>query len=259
MENSKYLPYLDLKAKKGKSNICYSDLLSTNEWLQKREQIKRRDENRCCLCNRYPSDEVFFDSVTNLKVGYSWNFDLPLDPLRIEEHERKKLEYNSLPSDTRYKLELFYDLIKENFKNINELYNLIKDPVASQIKLLNDLKAFQLYTQIDEGDLPKLEKSKFVVELHVHHHYYVKGRLPWEYPDLALITLCHECHWDLHQKHRIPIYKDELMNERIQLTTCSRCNGAGVFPEYNHVQNGVCFECNGAMYIELKDYIWCVK
>lgn len=31
-------------------------------------------------------------------------------------------------------------------------------------------------------------------QLHVHHLYYVKDRDPWGYPDLALMTLCSECH-----------------------------------------------------------------
>ena len=30
--------------------------------------------------------------------------------------------------------------------------------------------------------------------LHVHHCYYDKVNMPWEYPDASLITLCHECH-----------------------------------------------------------------
>lgn len=30
--------------------------------------------------------------------------------------------------------------------------------------------------------------------LHVHHVYYEKGRMPWEYDDHLLITVCDECH-----------------------------------------------------------------
>jgi len=30
--------------------------------------------------------------------------------------------------------------------------------------------------------------------LNVHHRYYVKGRMPWDYPDFCLITLCSSCH-----------------------------------------------------------------
>lgn len=30
--------------------------------------------------------------------------------------------------------------------------------------------------------------------LHVHHCYYERGKMPWEYPPEALITLCEICH-----------------------------------------------------------------
>lgn len=30
--------------------------------------------------------------------------------------------------------------------------------------------------------------------LHVHHRYYVSGRLPWEYPGFCYQTLCKPCH-----------------------------------------------------------------
>lgn len=30
--------------------------------------------------------------------------------------------------------------------------------------------------------------------LNVHHRWYVGGRRVWEYPDIALVTLCQECH-----------------------------------------------------------------
>lgn len=30
--------------------------------------------------------------------------------------------------------------------------------------------------------------------LHVHHLYYIKGKMPWEYDNSALVTYCEECH-----------------------------------------------------------------
>lgn len=30
--------------------------------------------------------------------------------------------------------------------------------------------------------------------LHIHHTYYRKGNMPWEYPDCSLVTLCKDCH-----------------------------------------------------------------
>lgn len=33
-----------------------------------------------------------------------------------------------------------------------------------------------------------------VDSLEVHHRYYVRGRKPWEYPDVAFLCLCRTCH-----------------------------------------------------------------
>lgn len=30
--------------------------------------------------------------------------------------------------------------------------------------------------------------------LHVHHHIYLNGKMPWEYNDIMLVTLCDRCH-----------------------------------------------------------------
>ncbi len=30
--------------------------------------------------------------------------------------------------------------------------------------------------------------------LNVHHCYYERGRAPWDYPDLSLLTMCEDCH-----------------------------------------------------------------
>lgn len=35
--------------------------------------------------------------------------------------------------------------------------------------------------------------------LNVHHKRYVTGRKPWEYPDHDLITLCDDCHGEVHR------------------------------------------------------------
>jgi hypothetical protein len=44
--------------------------------------------------------------------------------------------------------------------------------------------------------------------LHVHHRYYISGRLPWEYPDFALVVLCAECH-----EERGTVQRDEESGE----------------------------------------------
>lgn len=34
--------------------------------------------------------------------------------------------------------------------------------------------------------------------LHVHHLYYQKGFMIWDYDNESLVTLCKECHSDIH-------------------------------------------------------------
>ncbi len=51
-----------------------------------------------------------------------------------------------------------------------------------------------------------MERDKFMCQicledkeqLHVHHIFYLQGKKVWEYPDNYLITLCEDCHKNLH-------------------------------------------------------------
>lgn len=40
-------------------------------------------------------------------------------------------------------------------------------------------------------------------ELHVHHHQYKRGKLPWEYSDSSLTTWCDTCHREFHFPSKI--------------------------------------------------------
>lgn len=84
------------------------------------------------------------------------------------------------------------------------------------------------------------------VILHVHHKFYILSRLPWEYDNSALTTLCHQCHHELHEKETVPVYHTEQRTNGVKLDSCGRCGGQRIFPEYMHVQNGVCFQCGGS-------------
>lgn len=113
------------------------------------------------------------------------------------------------------------------------------------------------YYKDDDGKLvksgsPLLEHSDKPYFLHVHHKKYILGRLPWEYNDNDLTTLCNWCHWAFHKDNKVPVYRFE-KNElkEVDVTPCTRCHGAGWFPEYDHIQNGVCFRCRGNKFEEL--------
>jgi hypothetical protein len=110
----------------------------------------------------------------------------------------------------------------------------------------------------DAYGMPRLGVKKSLkrvdkpVILHVHHTYYILSHLPWDYPADSLETLCSECHTTFHNNNRVPVWKDDKSKFiDLHLTPCPRCHGAGYFPEYSHVQSGVCFYCKGAMYLEI--------
>ena len=113
-------------------------------------------------------------------------------------------------------------------------------------------------------EMPKMEaiieEVLAPIFLQVHHTvYYIKPPVlgtmfefiyPWDYNDEDLITVCSSCHKLIHESENIPkIIKSSL--ENLDLTPCGRCNGIGFFPQYHYVQNGICFECEGVMYIEM--------
>jgi len=84
---------------------------------------------------------------------------------------------------------------------------------------------------------------------HIHHTYYLKDRLPWEYEDSALVTLCRTCHRNRHDKESIPVYiqidKRKFEAPNSNYFYCHRCNNSGYLPRYHYYQNGICFSCYG--------------
>ncbi len=99
--------------------------------------------------------------------------------------------------------------------------------------------------------IPEILPSDKPYFLQIHHNYYIKNKLPWEYSNEALITLCNWCHWDFHQNNRVPFYETEEKLTKLQYTLCHRCSGSGWFPEFKHVESGICFHCRGEKYVEL--------
>jgi hypothetical protein len=47
-------------------------------------------------------------------------------------------------------------------------------------------------------------------ELHCHHSYYSKGKMAWQYPKGAIISVCWRCHERLHPKKEEPTPTPEL-------------------------------------------------
>lgn len=62
--------------------------------------------------------------------------------------------------------------------------------------------------------------------LNVHHQYYIKGNLAWNYPNTALITLCNKCHKKWHDSHEIEI-RDKNWNYNKQYIPPTKKRGRG--------------------------------
>jgi len=102
-----------------------------------------------------------------------------------------------------------------------------------------------------ESEIPIIDYLDKPYSLHVHHKFYILDRQPWEYLDDDLITFCNWCHWKFHEANVVPVFRTGRDKMQVNMTPCSRCNGAGWFPEYEYVQNGICFKCKGARFEEL--------
>ena len=102
---------------------------------------------------------------------------------------------------------------------------------------------FQFHFWFINDDLD-IRVAKRPYHLEVFHKYYIINRLPWEFNDDALITLCQYCHEDFHKKNNLKVFASDGITP-IEIAICSKCNGSGYLPEYHHVQSGICFKCRG--------------
>ena len=261
--------------------MTYSELLLTDEWRSKRVGIISRDENRCQKCLNKTYFDQFDLSVFRVKPTKDGSVIL-INSTGIHEifYRRKITDFAKFKGRPTNSLAVLFKEVDYHLKivaicSVNK--NILQNELDAEQDFLieselidskqesraatrtyleafprdsNLLKANALKRHLNSDDVCLSEiRWLDVKNLHVHHKYYQFGNLPWQYPDEALVTLCWSCHEALHREEKVPCL-DENGNPISLLTPCSRCYGAGWFPEYNHVQNGVCFECNGAKYEE---------
>ena len=77
------------------------------------------------------------------------------------------------------------------------------------------------------GDTPEGEA------LEIHHKYYKKGLMAWDYPDSSLACVCHGCHEEVAEVERLlleAISPRDCLNTRELACEISRCyeNGIGL-------------------------------
>ena len=85
--------------------------------------------------------------------------------------------------------------------------------------------------------------------LHVHHTYYVLDWNPWEYPEVAYLTLCATCHDGKHNRASVPVFRDRHgVEEGRTLVLCEKCEGSGKVSDFSNFK---CYECSGNGYLEI--------
>ncbi len=83
-------------------------------------------------------------------------------------------------------------------------------------ELLKEEKWNKKRREILFRDKYKCLNCKSELFLQVHHKVYINGRLPWEYSNSQLVTLCDTCHSELHTnmpKHLHNVFTRDLKNK----------------------------------------------
>lgn len=241
------------------NNKSYAELLLREEWRKKRLIILKRDSNTCNSCNN-----DFLKQFENgfYYTAYRSNNKIVIPSISgpvLWPHEKPKL-YDALTEGEIYRIyfEITFSMHYANIYGVQKANTEMDDEISlNDLSLMNAKIKKMVKSIIADPEKYFAEKRKkgkvswsYVKGLHVHHTYYQKSLHPWEYPNESLETYCWECHQKIHLNSKIPCY-DKNGNLIGNLTSCLRCSGAGEFPEYRHIEAGICFRCRGAKYEEL--------
>lgn len=232
----------------------YEKLLNAPEWKEKRKAIVARDRNACTNCgNSNLFDKAILCKVSHCNVNSEWIVAFVVSLLEYTPYAvfipapgnmrpRGGSLMLVLPTGKGNGIEVAHLIARKDYTDKELEIALLKDRIGKE-----DIRFIQAFNTYRESIY---EEWKSVKGLQVHHKYYQLGALPWEYPDDALTTLCWYCHEELHKNGKVPVF-DGHGDSVGEYTYCKRCHGAGEFPEYSHVQSGICFRCQGAKYEEL--------
>lgn len=257
--------------------MTYPEQLDKIQWKNKRTEILKRDSYKCQNCSNenlvsefdkgffsgfcFPNSQEAihidnFGTVKFMRSGIKKNYSKFLKESavvyskKIPKWKRMILGIRKLDSKEKVVFEKYsfqINELKKKFKNSFD-HDRFQKLVDKNLELKEKRRIE--FIELNKRNNKKEFEWIFMLGLHIHHKYYIKGFNAWEYKNNALITLCQSCHENLHKNQKIPVYNREL--ELLgHYKYCERCHGAGVFPEYSHVQNGICFRCHGLRYEEL--------
>jgi 5-methylcytosine-specific restriction endonuclease McrA len=246
--------------------MTYQEKLTLPQWQLKRVEILKRDENKCVNCGFRWRPILFSIPLTELILDFE---------IQIYNIKDKVVYFNKVAKDDgEFSIKLMDKFEKYNPKFFEEYFafdgffclggfELILDSALCDLTNFDTLwVAFSSFgidgsitrkriihsyiaTIFESKNYPELLNYKGKNQtLHVHHKKYIKGKMPWEYEDSDLISLCNLCHSNLHSTQTIPIYNNQ--GQRIDnAEICNKCNGSGYLEQYHYFQGGVCFKCFG--------------
>lgn len=236
-----------------KCSISYIEQLMTVEWQNRRLEILRRDEFKCKHCQ---NSKIINSSTPGLIVHHYNNqsctvFDLNscknfgaaiFDPTYKKENKSSQICYYGRVNDRYIVLGYLENLIP---MKVNLSYSMsLEEDLEEDPKFWFDYYQADIAISILQNIQPEMLKWEYIFNMNVHHKYYKKGLMAWEYPNEALVSLCWNCHEELHENSTVPELdvSGNLINYH---SRCPKCHGAGWLPHYQHVENGICFNCNG--------------
>lgn len=253
----------------------YSELLKSEKWKNKRTEILKRDEQICQRCGIESSTTVIYcikeidEKIEWKKIGDTLNPSIKIVKFHYNGMEVFCKTKNSYQySFSKGESLLIFHLGKKNKLKypyssavINNVKFSIFDEINYQTKQFPEFLREKLKLKYDvdfEKDdidfhsfyLAKKDDAKEFIKnsnLHVHHKCYRKGKEIWNQKNSEYESLCNICHKIVHENQLIPFYDEDGINYHTT-KPCRRCGGLRYFGEYKHINNGICFGCNGKGY-----------
>ena len=202
-----------------------------NEYLPMLSVEKKFYKNNRRLISFNTDDKNTYSFITD---------DLLLYPFYLK-YEQKELRIINKERDLSSSIDLIAFKLRRNYALSSNYIKVFKD--KGDISILIGDKLFVFRTS--KYGVFRYRALNFAT-LHVHHKHYIEDRYPWEYDDTALITLCSDCHSEIHKQENTPLLSVDGQTIISDLPVCERCHGRGELPQYKYYMNGVCLKCHGA-------------
>jgi hypothetical protein len=162
----------------------------------------------------------------------------------IDLTDLEKLGYDNLLKTTEWDI-LRKRLFVEADQKCSECHKQAKNEDSTKRKV--NIKFWKMV----EAEGYEAPRHLFPTILHLHHTYYVRNTLPWEYPDSCFKVVCEDCHSKIHKQQKILMFPDFSLAHSEPIFPCDRCQGLGYLSQFYYMDNGICFKCKGAGFEEL--------